>query len=72
MTTVDIGIIKELIYGGLAAMVCFTAPSLIEYVLPEPTVIHGIVNEMPYLGFLVIGLTIIRLLQRKKHAEKES
>ncbi len=71
MKVFDAGGIKELIYGGTVAAVCFSAPTLIKNLFPEPTAIHGVVNEMPFLGGLIIGLTIVRLLQRKKNLEKD-
>ncbi|WP_163338130.1 hypothetical protein [Desulfopila sp. IMCC35008] len=71
MKNIDAGVIKELVYGGLVAAVCFGAPVLMEYLFPEPTVLHDFVDHTPYLGCLIIGLTIVRLVQRKKHLEED-
>ncbi len=71
MKIFDAGGIREIIYGTIVAAVCFGAPVFMKYVFPEPTAIHGVVDEMPFLGCLVIGLTIIRLLHRKKNLQKE-
>lgn len=71
MKMLDSGGIKEIIYGSVAAAVCFGAPAFMRYMFPEPTAIHGVVDDMRYLGCLIIGLTIIRLLQRKKNLEPE-
>lgn len=71
MKILDTGGIKELIYGSIVAAVCFGAPVFMKNMFPEPTAIHGVVNEMPFLGCLIIGLTIIRLLQRKKTLERD-
>ncbi len=71
MKMLDAGGIKEIIYGSIVAAICFGAPVFMKYMFPEPTAIHGVVDEMPFLGCLVIGLTIIRLLHRKKNLQKE-
>lgn len=72
MKILDGGVIKELIYGSIVAAVCFSAPVILEYMFPEPTVLHEIVDHTPYLGCLIIGLTIVRLVQRKKHLEEDA
>ncbi|SHO44364.1 hypothetical protein [Desulfopila aestuarii] len=66
MKNIDTGVIKELIYGIVVAAVCFGAPTFMKYMFPNPTVIHDVVDSMPLLGSMIIGVTIIRLLQRKK------
>lgn len=71
MNVFDSGGIKELVLGGIVAIGCFSAPTLMEFIFPEQTVIHGVVKELPYLGSLVIALTIVRLLHRKKAQEKD-
>lgn len=71
MKILDIGVLKELIYGTSVAAICFGAPVFMKYMFTEPTAIQGVVNEMPFLGYLIIGLTLIRLLHRKKNLEKD-
>lgn len=71
MTKIDSGVLKELILGFVGAALCFAAPVVIEHTFTTPTVIHEFVEELPFLGCLIIGLTIVRLLQRKKSLEKE-
>ena len=72
MEKLDPGVIRELLLGGIVAGACFSAPAIMEYWFPEPTVIHELVDEMPFLGCLIIGLTIIRVVYRQKHPEKEA
>lgn len=67
----DSGVIKEILIGGIVAAICFAAPAAMKKVFPEPTAIHEIVGHLPYLGCLIIGLTIVRLVQRKKHLEQD-
>ena len=71
MKILDTGGIKEIIYGAIVAAICFSAPVFMKDMFPEPTIIHEFVNAMPYLGCLIIGLTIIRLFQRKKNLNKD-
>ncbi|WP_136799747.1 hypothetical protein [Desulfosediminicola ganghwensis] len=72
MRILDTGGIKELMLGSFVAAVCFGAPALMKYTFPDPTAIHEVVNEMPFLGCLIVGLTFLRLLQRKKNLEKDA
>ncbi len=72
MQTPGTGVVKELLYGAAAAAICFAAPSVVNYVFPEPTAIHKIVDEMPFLGFLFIGLTMVRISQRRKILKHDS
>lgn len=70
MKIIDTGVIKELVCGSVVAALCFGAPTFMEYIFPKPTAIQDVVDSMPFLGSMIIGLTIIRLLQRKKSREK--
>lgn len=66
MKMLDGGGIKELILGSTVAAVCFCAPVVMKYMFPEPTTLHGVVDQMPFLGSMILGLTFVRLMQRQK------
>ena len=69
MKKLEPGVVREILLGGIVAGVCFAAPALMEHMSPEPTVLHEFVDELPFLGCLIIGLTIIRLVYRQKNPE---
>ena len=71
MKFLDAGAVKEIIFGVVFAALCFSAPTLVGYMFSEPTLMHEIVNDLPFLGSMILGLACIRLYFRKKSYENE-
>lgn len=72
MRILDADGIKEILLASVIAGVCFGAPALRSHMFPEPTAIHEAVDQLPFLGSLIIGMTIVRLMQRKKTRDKDN